>query len=128
MHIQYTCQASQGAVLLVRGSPKCDRLDGDDTAKEWVESNMSSLVGKNPKCIKKTGLWLVTKTHYATEAAKAVFQSEGNQASFYTDIKTPVAQAKASAAWWNDARYSSGWIIHRVSLVSSMCDRILMST
>jgi hypothetical protein len=62
--------------MITRGNVTCSQLEGnsDIEAKRWVERNIGSLVSKGDvECIKKNGLWLVTKTHHAAEVAKAVF-------------------------------------------------------
>jgi hypothetical protein len=104
--------------MITRGNVTCSQLEGnsDIEAKRWVERNIGSLVSKGDvECIKKNGLWLVTKTHHAAEVAKAVFQSRGSQASFDAGVEVPdVTNAKASAAWWSSESVSSGFERQRV--------------
>jgi hypothetical protein len=104
--------------MITRGNVTCSQLEGNSEieAKKWVERNIGGLVSKGDvECIKKNGLWLVTKTHHAAEVAKAVFQSRGSQASFDAGVEVPdVTNAKASAAWWSSESVSSGFEKQRV--------------
>lgn len=116
--VQYTCEASEGAAIITRGDVTCSRLKGnpDTEAKRWVERNIEGLVSKGDiECIKKKGLWLVTKTHHVAEVGKAVFQSRGSQASFDAGVEVrDVTNAKASAAWRSSESGSSGFEKQRV--------------
>jgi hypothetical protein len=60
----------------------------------------------------------VTKTHHATQVAKAVFQSKAAQASFDAGGEVlDVVRAEASAAWWDSESVSSGFEKQRVGLI-----------
>ena len=73
--VQYTCGASRGAVLLSRGPVTRAWLTGVGEMKTWMSENIDDLVKKGDfDCIKKRGLWVVSKIHHASEAAKTVFQ------------------------------------------------------
>jgi hypothetical protein len=105
-------------VLLTRGPVTCSYLSNncEIKASEWTERNIVKLVSLcDVKCIKRSGFWLVTKTHHATEVAKAVFQSRAAQASFDAGVEVRnVAKAKASTEWWTSESVSSGFEKQRV--------------
>jgi len=87
--------------------------------KAWVNDNIETLVQKGDfDDIKKRGLWVITKIHHASECAKTVMRSKNKKSSFYVGASVPdVAGATASATWWNSEHVSSGWAIHRVSML-----------